>query len=259
MPEDAALDDGDRRGEAGVRTIGSRRPKRCSTGCWPRSTRRPTRSWSSTASGARSCATRPRGASAARATARSSPRTRVDGAAARGARPAQRRERELQLYGPPRQVLQLRAFPLRARRRGRRRGRVHPRHLRGAPRRERAPRLRRQREPRAEDADRRARRCSRRRWPRPTTSRVVQQLAERVVREADRLARIVDDLLDLSHDRGAGGADPRADARSPLLVAEAVERVQAAADAAGVPLQRRARAARRRDRRATAARCAARS
>ena len=39
---------------------------------------------------------------------------------------------------------------------------------------------------------------------------VMQQLAERVVREADRLARIVDDLLDLSHDRGARGADARA-------------------------------------------------
>ena len=66
-------------------------------------------------------------------------------------------ERELQLYGPPRQVLQLRAFPLR--RDGEIVGAVgvHPRHLGVAAGRERAARLRRQRESRAEDADRRAR------------------------------------------------------------------------------------------------------
>ena len=88
-------------------------------------------------------------------------------------------------------------------------GGVRARRLRAAPHRERAPRLRRQRQPRAQDADRRARAARRddggdRRRPRRRSV-----LADQVVREADRLVRIVDDLLDLSLDRGAGGADAR--------------------------------------------------
>lgn len=64
---------------------------------------------------------------------------------------------------------------------------------------------------------------------------VVQSLAERVVREADRLSRIVDDLLDLSQIEAQ-----EAPTRSPIpvrvLIADAVERVQAAAEQAGVPI-----------------------
>jgi two-component system sensor histidine kinase SenX3 len=64
---------------------------------------------------------------------------------------------------------------------------------------------------------------------------VVQQLADRVVREADRLSRIVDDLLDLSQIE-AQEAPSRAPMPVRLLVAESVDLVQAAADLAEVPI-----------------------
>ena len=64
---------------------------------------------------------------------------------------------------------------------------------------------------------------------------VVQQLADRVVREADRLSRIVDDLLDLSQIE-AQEAPSRAPMPVRLLVSEAVDLVQAAADLAEVPI-----------------------
>jgi two-component system sensor histidine kinase SenX3 len=64
---------------------------------------------------------------------------------------------------------------------------------------------------------------------------VLRPLAERVVREADRLGRIVDDLLDLSLIE-AQEAPVREPLPAAVLVQEAVELVQAAADAAGVPL-----------------------
>jgi two-component system sensor histidine kinase SenX3 len=64
---------------------------------------------------------------------------------------------------------------------------------------------------------------------------VLQQLADRVVRESDRLGHMVDDLLDLSTIEAQEGPT-----RDPLpvslLVSEAVDHVQAAADTAGVPL-----------------------
>jgi two-component system sensor histidine kinase SenX3 len=65
---------------------------------------------------------------------------------------------------------------------------------------------------------------------------VMQQLAERVVRESDRLAQIVDDLLDLSQIE-AQEAPSREPFPIALLVSEAIDHVQAAADTAGVPLQ----------------------
>jgi two-component system, OmpR family, sensor histidine kinase SenX3 len=65
---------------------------------------------------------------------------------------------------------------------------------------------------------------------------VMQQLAERVVREADRLAQMVDDLLDLSLIE-AQEAPSREPLPVPLLISEAVDHVQAAADTAGVPLR----------------------
>jgi two-component system sensor histidine kinase SenX3 len=65
---------------------------------------------------------------------------------------------------------------------------------------------------------------------------VVQQLADRVVREADRLSRIVDDLLDLSTIE-AQESPSRAPIPVRLLVAETVDLVQAAADLAEVPIR----------------------
>jgi two-component system sensor histidine kinase SenX3 len=65
---------------------------------------------------------------------------------------------------------------------------------------------------------------------------VLQQLAERVVREADRLARIVDDLLDLSQIE-AQEAPTREPLPVALLISEAIDHVQAAADTVGVPLK----------------------
>ena len=70
-------------------------------------------------------------------------------------------------------------------------------------------------------------------------ARVVQQLADRVVREADRLSRIVDDLLDLSQIE-AQEAPSRAPIPVRLLVSETVDLVQAAADLAEVPIRRHA-------------------
>src|SRR5262249_62391350 len=65
---------------------------------------------------------------------------------------------------------------------------------------------------------------------------VLQQLADRVVREADRLARIVDDLLDLSTIEAQ-----EAPTREPLpvrrLIAEAVDLVAASAAVAQVPVR----------------------
>lgn len=65
---------------------------------------------------------------------------------------------------------------------------------------------------------------------------VMRQFAERIVREADRLAHIVDDLLDLSQLEG----DPRddrdlVDVRS--IVHDAVERIASAADAASIVIR----------------------
>jgi two-component system sensor histidine kinase SenX3 len=64
---------------------------------------------------------------------------------------------------------------------------------------------------------------------------VVRQLADRVVRESDRLARIVDDLLDLSTIE-AQEAPTRGPMPVRLLLSESVADVQAAATAAAVPL-----------------------
>ncbi len=69
----------------------------------------------------------------------------------------ERCERELQLHSPPRAVVHLSAVPIGVDRAAARRGGVRERRVGDAPGRERAPRLRRQREPRAQDADRRAR------------------------------------------------------------------------------------------------------
>ena len=131
---------------------------------------------------------------------------------------ASRRERELQLYGPPRQVLQLRSFPLR--RDGEVVGAVA--FTRDVSEARRVESVRRDfvanvshelktpigalgllAETMAATDD----------------PKVVQQLADRVVREADRLSRIVDDLLDLStieaQEAPIASADPGA-----LLMAE---------------------------------------
>jgi len=143
-------------------------------------------------------------------------------------------QRELQLYGPPRQVLQLRSFPLR--RDGEVVGAVA--FTRDVSESRRVESVRRDfvanvshelktpigalgllAETMAATDD----------------ARVVQQLADRVVREADRLSRIVDDLLDLSQIE-AQEAPSRAPIPVRLLVSESVDLVQAAADLADVPI-----------------------
>ncbi len=65
---------------------------------------------------------------------------------------------------------------------------------------------------------------------------VGRRLAEQLVREADRLARIVDDLLDLSQVE-AQEHPTREQARAGVLVDEAVERVRALALAREIPLR----------------------
>jgi two-component system sensor histidine kinase SenX3 len=65
---------------------------------------------------------------------------------------------------------------------------------------------------------------------------VVRQLADRVAREADRLGRIIDDLLNLSliESQESPSREP---VPIPVLVAESVEAVRPAAAAAGIPLE----------------------
>jgi two-component system sensor histidine kinase SenX3 len=65
---------------------------------------------------------------------------------------------------------------------------------------------------------------------------VVRQLADRVAREADRLGRIIDDLLNLSMIE-AQESPSREPVPVSVLVAEAVEAVRPAAAAAGIPLE----------------------
>ncbi len=143
-------------------------------------------------------------------------------------------ERELQLYGPPRQVLQLRAFPLR--RDGEIVGGVA--FTRDISESRRVESVRR---------DFVANVSHELKTPIGALGllaetmaatddvAVVQRLADRVVREADRLARIVDDLLDLSTIE-AQEAPTRAPMPIRLLLSECVDVVQAAAGAAEVPL-----------------------
>ena len=65
---------------------------------------------------------------------------------------------------------------------------------------------------------------------------VIRQLAERVQLESDRLGRIVDDLLDLSLIE-AQEAPSRGPVPVYVVLHEAVERVRAAADARGIPIE----------------------
>jgi two-component system sensor histidine kinase SenX3 len=143
--------------------------------------------------------------------------------------------REIQLYGPPRQVLQLRAFTLR--RDGEVVGAVA--FARDISESRRVENVRR---------DFVANVSHELKTPigalallAETMSAsedvaVLRQLADRVVREADRLARIVDGLLDLSTIE-AQEAPTRAPLPVPLLIADAVDVVQAAASAAAVPVR----------------------
>ena len=64
---------------------------------------------------------------------------------------------------------------------------------------------------------------------------VTRQLAERIGREADRLAQIIDDLLDLSIIE-VEEAPERETLAVAMLVDQAVERARAGADALGVPV-----------------------
>jgi two-component system, OmpR family, sensor histidine kinase SenX3 len=64
---------------------------------------------------------------------------------------------------------------------------------------------------------------------------IAQQLGERMVREADRLGRIIDDLLDLSLIE-AQETPTREPVPVHVLLNDAVEHVQEAADLAGIPI-----------------------
>jgi two-component system sensor histidine kinase SenX3 len=144
-------------------------------------------------------------------------------------------DRELQLYGPPRQVLHLRAFPLR--REGEIVGAVG--FTRDVSESRRVESVRR---------DFVANVSHELKTPIGALGLlaetmaatddigVVQQLADRVVRESDRLARIVDDLLDLSTIE-AQEAPTRVPLPVRLLVSECVDLVQASAIVAQVPLE----------------------
>jgi two-component system sensor histidine kinase SenX3 len=143
-------------------------------------------------------------------------------------------ERELQLYGPPRQVLQLRAYPLYSS--GEVIGAVA--FSRDVSEARRVESVRRDfvanvshelktpigalgllAETMAASDD----------------PAVMQQLGERVVREADRLANIVDDLLDLSLIE-AQESTTRESVSVSTLVWEAVDRMRSVAETAAVPL-----------------------
>jgi two-component system sensor histidine kinase SenX3 len=153
-----------------------------------------------------------------------------------GARAGRTTERELQLFGPPRRVLQVRAVPLRALghevvgavafatdvSEARRVEHVRRDFVANVSHELKTPigALAVLAETMAASDD----------------LAVMQQLAERVTREADRLGRIVDDLLDLSLIE-AQEAPSREPVPVAVLVTEAVELVQGAADAAQVPVR----------------------
>jgi len=152
-----------------------------------------------------------------------------------GARRGERGERELQLFGPPREVLQVRAVPLRDRA-----------EIIGA-----VAFIRDISEARRTDSVRRdfvANVSHELKTPIGALALlaetmaaggdqgVMKQLAERMLREADRLGRIVDDLLDLSLIE-AQEAPTRESVPAHVLITEAVERVRAAADVGGIPLR----------------------
>ena len=153
-----------------------------------------------------------------------------------GARNGERGDRELQLFGPPREVLQLRALPLRAD--GGVAGAVA--FVRDVSEARRVESVRR---------DFVANVSHELKTPigalallaetmaaMPDDPTVLRQLAERVQREADRLGRIIDGLLDLSLIE-AQEAPIRESVPVAVLLSESSERVRAAADTAGIPLE----------------------
>jgi two-component system, OmpR family, sensor histidine kinase SenX3 len=146
----------------------------------------------------------------------------------------ERAERELQLFGPPREVLQVRALPLRCGDR-----------LIGA-----VAFVRDVSELRRVESVRRdfvANVSHELKTPIGALSLLAEtmaagedspvntQLADRVQREANRLGRIVDDLLDLSLIE-AQEAPVREPVPVHVVLHEAAERVRGAADAVGIPL-----------------------
>jgi two-component system, OmpR family, sensor histidine kinase SenX3 len=156
------------------------------------------------------------------------------GALLRPALQGQRAERELQLFGPPREVLQVRAVPLQ-------RGNS----VIGA-----VAFVRDVSELRRVESVRRdfvanvshelktpigALSLLAETMAAGDDSPVNRQLAERVQREANRLGRIVDDLLDLSLIE-AQEAPIREPVPVHVVLHEAAERVRGAADAAGIPV-----------------------
>src|SRR4051812_47315127 len=143
-------------------------------------------------------------------------------------------ERELQLFGPPRQVLRVRAHPL-----------VHEHEIVGAVAFVRDVSKARQVESVRRDFV--ANVSHELKTPIGALAllaetiassddpNVVRELAGSVLREADRLSRIVDDLLDLSTIE-AQEAPTRELLPLRALIAEAVDLVQASAAAGGVPM-----------------------
>jgi two-component system sensor histidine kinase SenX3 len=151
------------------------------------------------------------------------------------ARAGQPGERELQLFGPPREVLQVRALPLR-----------HGARIVGA-----AAFVHDLSEARRVESVRRdfvanvshelktpigALALLAETMAAETDIAVLHQLAERMLGEADRLARIIDDLLDLSLIE-AQEAPTRDTVPLRGLLHEAAERVHAAAETVGIPLR----------------------
>ncbi|MGH9049620.1 MAG: sensor histidine kinase, partial [Acidimicrobiia bacterium] len=144
-------------------------------------------------------------------------------------------ERELQLFGPPREVLQVRALPLRDGAR-----------IVGA-----AAFVNDLSEARRVESVRRdfvanvshelktpigALALLAETMAAENEPAVLHQLSDRVLREADRLARIIDDLLDLSLIE-AQEAPIRESVPLPGLLHDAAERVHAAAETVGIPLR----------------------
>jgi two-component system sensor histidine kinase SenX3 len=179
-----------------------------------------------------SSATKPPSASATDGTVTPSPKS--DQRLLTRARQGQSGERELQLFGPPREVLFLRSQPLLAN--GAILGAVvFIRDISETRRRESVRRdfvanvshelktpigaLALLAETMAAGGD----------------EHVVRQLAERVSREADRLGRIIDDLLNLSLIE-AQESPTREPLPIAVLINEAVEAVRPAAEALGIPL-----------------------
>ena len=144
--------------------------------------------------------------------------------------------RTVDLFGPPRRTLVLARPPPRAGRAPARGARRDRRRHRSPPARGGPPRLRRQHQPRAEDARSARSGLLAETLVAEDDAAVAQRLAERMLTEAFRVSRTIDDLLELSRIEADEEAR-REEVPVHRFIAEAVDRVRPAAEQQGIAIE----------------------